>query len=367
MNVGTLKEIKTGENRVGLTPAGAAALVKAGHTVYVETNAGKNSGFSDSEYGEAGARMLNTAKDVFERSDMIIKVKEPIGPEFEMLRENQILFTYLHLAAEPKVTEMLLRKKVTGIAYETIELDNLELPLLTPMSEVAGRMSIQIGAHYLERTYGGSGRLLSGAPGTLPANVTIIGSGIAGVNAAKMAHGIGARVTIIGRNLQQLRYIDDIFHGEVTTLMSNAYNIERAVTNSDLVVGTVAITGAAAPKLVTRDMIKKMRKGSVIVDISIDQGGSCETSRPTSHTNPTYLEEGVIHYCVTNMPGAVPHTSTLALTNATLPYALKLANGFEKAVREDKTLAKGVNTYKGKLANKEVAEALGLKYEALAL
>ncbi len=367
MNVGTVKEIKTGENRVGLTPMGAAMLVKAGHTVYVEANAGSNSGFSDSEYGEAGARILNTAKDVFERSDMIIKVKEPIGPEFELLRENQILFTYLHLAAEPKVTEMLLRKKVTGIAYETIELDNLELPLLTPMSEVAGRMSIQIGAHYLERTYGGSGRLLSGVPGTLPANVTIVGSGVAGVNAAKMAHGIGARVTIIGRNLQQLRYIDDIFHGEVTTMMSNAYNIERAVTNSDLVVGTVAITGAAAPKLVTRGMVKKMRKGSVIVDISIDQGGSTETSRPTSHKDPVYEEEGVIHYCVTNMPGAVPHTSTLALTNATLPYALKIAGNFEKAIKEDKALAKGVNTYKGKLTNKEVAEALGLKYEALAL
>ncbi len=367
MNVGTVKEIKTGENRVGLTPAGAGMLAKAGHIVYVETNAGKNSGFMDNEYEEAGAKIMGTAKEIYDKCEMIAKVKEPIGPEFEMLKENQILFTYLHLAAEPKVTEMLLRNKVTGIAYETIELDNLELPLLTPMSEVAGRMSIQIGAHYLERTYGGSGHLLSGVPGTQPANVTIIGSGVAGINAAKMAHGIGARVTIIGRNLQQLRYIDDIFHGEVTTLMSNSYNIEKAVVNSDLVVGTVAITGAAAPKLVTREMVKRMKKGSVIVDISIDQGGSCETSRPTSHTNPTYIEEGVIHYCVTNMPGAVPHTSTLALTNATLPYALKLASGFERAVKEDKALAKGVNTYKGKLTNKEVAGALGLRYEALAL
>lgn len=366
MIIGTVKEIKAGENRVGLTPAGAGMLVKAGNSVYVEKNAGLNSGFLDYEYVEAGAEIFGTAKEVYDKCDMIIKVKEPIGPEFELLRESQILFTYLHLAAEPKVTEMLLRRKVTGVAYETIELDNLELPLLTPMSEVAGRMAVQVGAHYLERTYGGSGRLLSGVPGTVPANVSIIGSGVAGVNAAKMAHGLGARVTIIGRNLQQLRHIDDIFRGEVMTLMSNVFNIDKAVTASDLVIGTVAITGAAAPKLVTREMVKKMKKGSVIVDISIDQGGCCETSRPTSHTNPTYMEEGIIHYCVTNMPGAVPHTSTLALTNATLPYAMKLAAGFEPAMK-DKALAKGVNTYKGKLTNKEVAEALKMKYEPLAL
>ncbi|MBI2075871.1 MAG: alanine dehydrogenase [Candidatus Aenigmarchaeota archaeon] len=363
MIVGTVKEIKTGENRVGLTPAGVGMLVAAGHKVIVERGAGLNSGFSDSEYEEQGAVIADTA-EVWNNCDMIVKVKEPLKQEYDYLRENLILFTYLHLAAEKELTEELLKRKVTGIAYETVELDNGELPLLTPMSEVAGRMAVQIGAHYLERTYGGAGRLLAGVPGVKPANVVVLGSGVAGINAAKMSFGLGSNVIVIGRNLQQLRYIDDLFHGGVRTLMSNPLNIANAVKDCDLLIGTVAVTGYKAPKLVTREMIRMMKPGSVIVDISIDQGGSIETSRPTTHLDPVYVEENVIHYCVTNMPGAVPHTSTLALTNATLPYALKIASGFESALKDD-ALAKGVNTCKGKLTNKGVAEAFGMEYVAL--
>ncbi|MBI2550146.1 alanine dehydrogenase [Candidatus Woesearchaeota archaeon] len=368
MIIGTVKEIKTGENRVGLTPAGAGVLVKNGHTVLVEAGAGRNSGFSDEEYAKQGAQLVLTAADVWKKADMVIKVKEPLQPEFEHLREGLILFTYLHLAAEPEVTRQLLQRKVAGVAYETVELEDGSLPLLTPMSEVAGRMAVQVGMHYLERTYGGSGKLLAGVPGVMPATVTIIGSGVVGINAAKMAHGLGAKTIIMGRNLNELRRIDDIFGGQVITLASNPHNIENAVVQSDLVVGGVAITGAAAPKLVTRDMIRKMRPGSVVVDVSIDQGGSFETSRPTSHANPVYVEEGVIHYCVTNMPGAVPNTSTHALTNATLPYALKIANmGLVAAAKKDAALANGINTYQGKLTNEAVAEALKLKYEPLQL
>lgn len=361
MIIGTVKELKTGENRVGLTPQGVNALINAGHKVIVEKDAGANSGFSNSDYEEQGAVISPDAAEVWNNCDMVVKVKEPLKQEYAHLRNGLILFTYLHLAAEKELTEELLRKKVTAIAYETVELENGDLPLLTPMSEVAGRMAVQIGAHYLERTHGGSGRLLAGVPGVKPSNVVILGSGIAGINAAKMAFGLGADVTVIGRNLQQLRYIDDVFHGGVRTLMSNPLNIANALRDCDLLIGTVAITGYKAPKLVSREMVKTMKPGSVIVDVSIDQGGSTETARPTTHSNPVYVEEGVIHYCVTNMPGAVPHTSTLALTNATLPYALKLANGFENAVK-DRTLAKGVNTYKGKLTNKGVAEAFGLEY-----
>jgi len=364
MIVGTVKEIKIGENRVGLTPAGVSILVNTGHKAVIERGAGANSGFSNSEYEEQGAVIAPDAAEVWNNCDMVVKVKEPLKQEYAHLRENLILFTYLHLAAEKELTEELLRRKVTAIAYETVELDNGDLPLLTPMSEVAGRMSVQIGAHYLERTNGGSGRLLAGVPGVPPGRVVILGSGIAGINAAKMAFGIGANVTVIGRNLQQLRYIDDVFHGGVRTLMSNPLNIASALKDCDLLIGTVAITGYKAPRLVSREMVRTMKPGSVIVDISIDQGGSTETSRPTSHKDPVYVEEGVIHYCVTNMPGAVPHTSTLALTNATLPYALKIAGGLEKALK-DEVLTKGVNTYKGKLTNKGVAEAFGLEYVEL--
>lgn len=365
MIVGTVKEIKTGENRVGLTPQGVNALVDAGHKVIVENGAGNGSGFSNSEYEEQGASIAPDAAEVWSNCDMVVKVKEPLKQEYAHLRDNLILFTYLHLAAEKELTEELLKKKVIAIAYETVELDNGDLPLLTPMSEVAGRMAVQVGAHYLERTHGGSGRLLSGVPGVKPGNVVILGSGVVGINAAKMAFGLGANVIVIGRNLQQLRYIDDIFHGGVRTLMSNPLNIANAVKDCDLLIVTVAVTGYKAPKLVTRGIVKTMKPGSVIVDVSIDQGGSIETARPTTHSNPVYVEEGVIHYCVTNMPGAVPHTSTLALTNATLPYALKLANGFEKSVK-DAALAKGANTYKGKLTNKGVAEAFGMEYVDLA-
>ncbi len=366
MIVGTVKEIKIGENRVGLTPHGAKAIVDAGREVLVESDAGKNSGFQDAEYEAAGAKILKTAKDVYGKADMVVKVKEPQKSEFELLRENQILFTYLHLAAEPEVTKMLLERKVTAIAYETVELGDGTLPLLTPMSEVAGRMAAQIGAHYLERTYGGSGKLLSGATGVEPCKVVVLGSGIVGSNAAKIAFGLGANVTIIGRNEKQLKDIEKAYNGKVRTLVSNPSNIEKSVAGADLLVGAVYVTGAKAPKLVTRNMVKRMRPGSVIVDVAIDQGGCVETSHATSHQNPIYVEEGVIHYCVTNMPGAVPNTSTLALTNATLPYALKIADGFEKAMG-DEALRKGVNTYKGRLTNRDVADALGMKYEPLVL
>ena len=368
MIVGTVKEIKVGENRVGITPSGAGALVKNGQSVLVESGAGRNSGFSDEEYTRQGAKIAPTAADVWKKSDMVVKVKEPLHPEFEHLRSDLILFTYLHLAAAEDVAKALLEKGVAGVAYETVELEDKSLPLLTPMSEVAGRMSVQVGMHYLEKTHGGSGKLLAGVPGVLPATVTIIGSGVVGVNAAQMAHGLAAKTIIVGRNLNELRRIDEVFHGQVMTLASNPHNIENAVMQSDLVVGSVAITGAAAPKLVTRDMIKKMKPGSVFVDVSIDQGGTSETSRPTSHFEPVYVEEGVIHYCVTNMPGAVPNTSTYALTNATLPYILKIAaNGLVDAAKKDLALAKGINTYKGKLTNEQVGEALKIKHEPLQL
>ncbi|MBI3413152.1 MAG: alanine dehydrogenase [Candidatus Aenigmarchaeota archaeon] len=368
MITGTVKEIKIGENRVGLTPQGVNALVKAGHKVLVEANAGRNSGFSDDEYRKEGATIVERAQEVYAESDIVVKVKEPQKSEFNLLMENQILFTYLHLAAEPEVAKMLLERKITGVAYETIELVDGSTPLLAPMSEVAGRMSIQIGMHYLEKTNGGFGKLLSGVPGVLPAKVTIIGTGVVGINAAKTAMGIGADVTIIGRNPAQLRMIDDTFGGRIKTLFSNAYNIEKAVSESDLLVGAVYLTGESAPKLVTRAMVKKMRTGSVIVDVAIDQGGCIETSKPTSHQNPIYVEEGVTHYCVTNMPGAVPNTSTLALANATLPYLLKIANqGLENAAKKDPSISKGINTYRGMLTNKGVAESLKIRYDELKL
>jgi alanine dehydrogenase len=365
MIVGTVKEIKTLENRVGLTPMGVKALIDHGHKVLVETRAGVGSGFSDEMYEKAGARVMPKSSNVYGMAEMVVKVKEPQKAEFNFLKKGLILFTYLHLAAEKEVTEILLKNKVIGVAYETVELGDSSLPLLTPMSEVAGRMAVTMGQYFLTKPAGGMGRLLAGVPGVMPGNVVILGSGVVSVNAAKMALGLNADVTIVGRNLQTLRYLDDVFGGKVRTLASNSYNIENAVINADLVVGGVLITGAKAPKLVTREMISKMKKGSVVVDVAIDQGGCFETSKPTSHANPVYEVDGVIHYCVTNMPGAVPMTSTLGLTNATLPYALAIADrGLEKAIKDD-ALYKGVNTYNGKLTYAPVAEAFGMKFTEL--
>jgi alanine dehydrogenase len=364
MIIGLAKEIKTGENRVGLTPKGVNALVNAGHTVLVETKSGENSGFSDSDYIKEGAKIVSK-KDVFS-ADMIIKVKEPLEQEFCLLRENQIIFTYLHLAADKRLTRELLDRKVIAIAYETVEKDG-KLPLLVPMSEIAGKMAVQVGMHYLERTYGGSGKLLSEVPGISSARVTVLGGGTAGTNAAKLAHAIGARVTILEKNPARLDFLRKILFGDNLTI-SDDCNVEKVVAESDLIIGTVAIPGTKTPKIVSREIIKKMIPGSVIVDVSIDQGGCFETSRPTTHKNPIYIEEGVIHYCVTNIPGAVPNTSTLALTNATLPYILVIANkGLKEAVKSDPALSKGINCFKGKLTNKSVAEAFGLKYEPLAI
>jgi len=367
MIIGTVKEIKIGENRVGLTPYGADLLVNAGHRVLIEKNAGVNSGFKDEDYKKAGAEILEK-EDAYKKSEMIIKVKEPQKVEFKYYRQGLILYTYLHLAAEKEVTKMLLEKKVTGIAYETIELSDGSLPLLTPMSEVAGRMAVQVGAWFLQRLNGGEGILLGGVPGVLPGNVVIFGTGVVGTNAAKMAIGLGARVTIFGRNLERLRYLDDVFDGKLNTLSSNHLAIEEALKDADLAISGVLITGAKAPKIVTKKMLGKMKKGSVIVDVSIDQGGSFETSRPTTHSDPVYEVDGIIHYCVTNMPGAVPHTSTLALTNATIKYALDIASkGLKKAVKESPELAKGINTIDGKCTYKEVADAFGLKFTPLPL
>jgi len=332
----------------------------------VERRAGEGSGLMDEEYVSAGAKIVEGADELWARSDMIIKVKEPIEPEYERLREGQILFTYLHLAPAPTLTQKLLEKKVTGIAYETITNPQGHLPLLTPMSEVAGRMSVQVGAAYLEKPNGGRGVLLGGIPGVLPAKVVIIGGGVVGSNAAKVAVGMGAQVTIIDKNLDQLRYLDDIFGSRIRTLVSNAYNIWNAVENADLIIGAVLIPGASAPKLITRAMLSSMHKGAVIVDVAVDQGGCVETSHPTTHSDPTFVVDDVVHYCVANMPGAVPRTSTFALTNATLPYAVKLATlGLQKAVESDPGLKLGVNTYQGQVTHSAVAESQGLEYVSI--
>ena len=360
MIISTVKEIKAGENRVGLAPEGVKKLTSEGNKVLVERGAGIGSGFSDKDYEAAGAEMCSVEK-AWAKTEMVVKVKEPLHSEFKYLREGLIVFTYLHLAAEPELTRELLKNKTTGIAYETVEVKGKKI-LLTPMSEVAGRMSVQVGMHFLERTNGGSGKLLAGVSGVEPGTVTILGSGVAGSNAARIAHGVGANTIVIGISENELKELERKMPG-LKTLMSTKENIENSVTKSDLVVGTVAITGASAPKLVTREMVKKMKPGSVVVDISIDQGGSFETSRPTSHSSPTYVEEGIIHYCVTNMPGAVPNTSTKALTNTTLPYILEISKGFELSMESNPDLAKGINTYKGKLTSEPVAKALGLKFE----
>jgi len=364
--VGLPKEIKDNEYRVGLTPAGVRALTDAGHKVVVERSAGEGSGFEDALYERAGATMLSTADEVWQQGEMIVKVKEPIAPEYPRMREGQLLFTYLHLAPDPKQTEALLKNKVTGIAYETITDRKGTLPLLTPMSEVAGRMAVQVGAHYLEKMQGGRGILLGGVPGVTAAHVVIIGGGVVGTNSAKMAVGMGAQVTIIDNNLDRLRELDDIFMSKVSTLASSAYMIHDAISQADLIIGAVLVPGAAAPRLVTRGMLKDVPNGAVIVDVAVDQGGCIETTHPTTHSDPTYYVEGVLHYCVANMPGAVPRTSTFALTNATLPYALKLANkGFIEAIKGDPGLKEGVNTYAGKLTYAAVAEAQGLEYTPL--
>jgi alanine dehydrogenase len=364
--VGLPKEIKDNEYRVGLTPAGVRALNDAGHRVVVEKSAGEGSGFEDDLYTRAGATIIPSADDVWAEAEMIVKVKEPIEPEYPRMKEGLLLFTYLHLAPDPKQTRALLEHKVTGIAYETITDKRGTLPLLTPMSEVAGRMAVQVGAQYLEKMNGGRGVLLGGVPGVPAARVVILGGGVVGTNAAKIAVGMGAQVTIVDKNLDRLRELDDIFLSKISTLASSAYAIHGAIAEADLIIGGVLVPGAAAPKLVTREMLKDVSKGSVIVDVAVDQGGCIETTRPTTHSNPTYYVEDVLHYCVANMPGAVPRTSTFALTNATLPYALRLANrGFLDAINSDPGLKEGVNTYAGKLTYKAVADDQGLEYTSL--
>ncbi len=364
MIIGCPKEIKAQEGRVGVTPAMVDAFVKNGHTVYIENNAGVNSGFTNEEYVAAGASILATAKEVFDKSEMIIKVKEPLAAEYDLFHENQVLFTYLHLAPDPAQTKALLDKKVIGIAYETVQLPTGALPLLAPMSEIAGRMSVQVGAHLLEATNDGRGILLAGVSGVEKGNVVIIGGGNVGTSAAKIAIGMGANVTIIDMNGARLAYLDDIFGSRVQTLMSNSYNIANAVKNADVVVSCVLIPGAKAPKLVTEEMVKAMRPGSVLVDVAIDQGGAIATiDRITTHENPYFVKHGVVHYSVANMPGAVPRTATFALTNATLPYALKIANlGAEGAMKADPAIMKGLNVYKGKLTIKSVADVQNLEY-----
>jgi alanine dehydrogenase len=363
MIVGLPKEVKDNEYRVGLVPAGVKALTSAGHRVLVETKAGDGSGITDQEYVNAGGEIVGTAEEVWSRAEMIVKVKEPIASEYGFLREGLILFTYLHLAPARELTRALLDGGVIGIAYETITNDQGHLPLLTPMSEVAGRMSIQVGATYLEKINGGRGVLLGGVPGVAPGRVTIIGGGVVGINAAKIAVGFGASVTIIDRDLERLRFLDDIFGSRIRTLASNPYTIAESVAASDLVVGAVLVPGAAAPKLVTREMLRDMPRGSVIVDVAVDQGGCIETTKPTTHSQPTYYVENVLHYGVTNMPGAVPRTSTFALTNATMPLALKLAKyGAIEAIKRDRHLKRGVNTYKGKVVYEAVALNQVLEY-----
>ncbi len=358
MIIGVPKEIKDNEARVGITPAGVKSLTELGHTVLVETQAGAESGFPDEEYQRAGAEIVGDAGYCWGKSAMVVKVKEPIESEYAYFREGLVLFTYLHLAPLPGLTNTLLEAKMIGIAYETVRDRRGTLPLLTPMSEVAGRMSVQVGASYLEKEKGGRGILLGGVPGVPPAHVTILGGGIVGTNAARIALGFGAKTTLIDVNLNRLRELDDIFGGRLYTLASNSYNVAHATAEADLVIGGVLIPGATAPKLVTRQMVSNMKPGAVIVDVAIDQGGCVETAKPTSHSNPSYVVDGVVHYCVTNMPGAVPHTSTLALTNSTFPYVVRLANlGAREALKQDAGLAEGLNTWMGTLTYRGVAES----------
>jgi alanine dehydrogenase len=367
MVIGVPKEIKDHETRVGLVHSGVTALREAGHEVLVETHAGEGSSITDQEYLQAGAAILQTAAEVWGKSDLVVKVKEPQPSEYGYFRPGFILFTYLHLAPLPELTDRLLEARVNGVAYETIREADGSLPLLTPMSEVAGRMAVQVGAQYLERPYGGRGILLGGVPGVAPANVVILGGGVVGTNAAKIAVGMGAHVIIIDKNLNRLRELDDIFGGQLVTMASNSWTIGESLKTADLVVGSVLIPGASAPKLVRRESIATMKRGAVVVDVAIDQGGCFETSRPTTHTEPTYIVDGVLHYCVSNMPAAVPHTSTFALTNATFPYLMELANkGLEQACESHPALKEGVNTYNGYVTHSGVAESQGRQWRALA-
>lgn len=363
MIIGVPKEIKNNENRVALTPAGAQELVKAGHTVYVQATAGEGSGFIDAEYIVAGASTLPTIEEVYDIAEMIMKVKEPIEAEYKLIKEDQLVFTYFHFASYEPLTKAMIESKAVCLAYETVEKADHSLPLLIPMSEVAGRMAIQEGAKFLEKPLKGRGILLGGVPGVRPAKVLILGGGVVGTNAAKMAAGMGADVTIMDLNLPRLRYLDDVMPANVNTFMSNEYNIRELIGTHDLIVGAVLIPGAKAPHLITKDMLKDMRPGTVLVDVAVDQGGCIETCKPTTHQDPTYVIDEVLHYCVANMPGAVPYTSTLALTNATLPYALQLANkGWKKACADNQELKLGLNVIKGEIVYKAVGEAFDLEY-----
>jgi alanine dehydrogenase len=366
MNIGCVKEIKKLEFRVGLTPGSVNEYVRHGHKVFIETNAGLNSGFPDEEYVKVGAQILQTAKEVWEKSDMIVKVKEPLADEYQYFREGLVLYTYLHLAADQALTDALLAKKVKAVAYETIILEDGSLPCLKPMSSVAGRLGVIEGAKHLEKVMGGSGILISGVPGTKRANVAIIGAGVVGESALKMAVGLGANVTVLDINIDKLTYLDDIYGNRITTLYSNSHNIEEACKNADLIISGVLLPGAKAPKLIKREYYKNMRPGSVIVDIAIDQGGSTEVSKATYHDKPTFVVDGIVHYCVANMPGAVPQTSTVALNNSTLKYGLLIADkGLEEAMKISKPLKYGINTYEGRCTCLGVCQAFDLKYEAI--
>ncbi|WP_089242250.1 alanine dehydrogenase [Belliella buryatensis] len=363
MIIGVPKEIKNNENRVALTPAGAKELVKRGHSVYVQHTAGEGSGFTDDQYTEAGAAILPTIEDVYAIAEMIMKVKEPIEPEYKLIKEDQLLFTYFHFASYEPLTKAMVASKSVCLAYETVEKADRSLPLLVPMSEVAGRMAIQKGANYLEKPLGGRGILLGGVPGTLPAKVIILGGGVVGTQAAWMAAGLGADVTIMDVSLPRMRYLADVMPANVKTMMSNEYNVREMIKDADLIVGAVLIPGAKAPHLITRDMLADMKKGAVLVDVAVDQGGCIETCKPTTHENPTYVIDEVVHYCVANMPGAVPYTSTLALTNATLPYAIQLADkGWKRAAQENAELVPGLNVIHGDIVYKAVAEAFDMDY-----
>ncbi|KHJ39032.1 alanine dehydrogenase [Pedobacter glucosidilyticus] len=368
MIIGVPKEIKNNENRVAVTPAGAAAFVKNGHQVYIQKSAGLGSGFTDEDYAKVGAQLMDTIEEVYAVAEMICKVKEPIAQEYPLVKENQLIFTYFHFASSESLTKAMIASKAICLAYETVEKKDRSLPLLIPMSEVAGRMAIQEGAKYLGKPTGGRGVLLGGVAGVKPANVLIIGGGIVGTQAAKMAAGLGANVTMMDVDLQRLRYLEDIMPANVDTVISNEYNLEEAVKTADLIVGAVLIPGAKAPHLVTRSMLKLMKPGTVLVDVAVDQGGCIETCTPTTHENPIFIIDGIVHYCVANMPGAVPYTSTLALTNATLPYALQLANkGWVKAVKENEELRKGLNIVNGDVVYKGVADAFNLPLEPIRL
>lgn len=368
MIIGVPKEIKNNENRVGMTPAGVAELVKKGHTVYVQATAGANSGFSDDAYIAVGARILPAIEDVYSIADMIVKVKEPIAPEYKLIKKGQVVFTYFHFAADKLLTEAMIESGAVCIAYETVEKDDHSLPLLTPMSEVAGRMATQVGARFLEKPQGGKGKLMGGVPGVRPARVLILGGGVVGTNAAQMAAGMGAEVMITDVNLPRLRYLSEVLPKNVKTLYSSLHNIKMELPTIDLVIGSVLIPGDKAPHLITRDMLKMMKPGTVLVDVAIDQGGCFETSHPTTHSEPTYVVDGIVHYAVANIPGAVPFTSTMALTNATLPYTVALAcKGWKQACKDDPALALGLNVVEGKVTYKAVADVFGMRYEEVEL